>query len=277
MQTIILSADEVLSGYDAVSPLYPYIPPLSHWRAWEYAAYQKSQLSGRVLDIGCGDGRYFHLVWPKVTNVVGVEADFAVAELARQQGVYQKVHLTYAHQIPEPDCSFDHVFANCSLEHMDHLDAVLAEIFRCLKPNGTLTCSIVTNRFLEWCVLPRLISLAGFSNAALGLQEAFVNFHHVVNPLSMMEWMQRFVNAGFIMNQHIPILPKCNSGIFLLMENLWHVKRNNGGEMGDILFPFLSEIPNFQNAFRKIFEALLVMETDWLDCSGGVFSMRKEG
>ena len=38
------------------------------------------------------------------------------------------------------------MFANCSLEHMDHLDAVLSEIHRCLKPGGTLLCSVADGR-----------------------------------------------------------------------------------------------------------------------------------
>lgn len=63
----------MLSGYDAVSTLYPYIPPLSHWRAWEYAAYQHYKLDGRILDLGCGDGRYFRLIWPDANEVIGVD------------------------------------------------------------------------------------------------------------------------------------------------------------------------------------------------------------
>lgn len=277
MQTLFLSADEILSGYDKVSALYPYVPPLSHWRAWEYAAYQKYQLSGRILDLGCGDGRYFQLIWPKATDVVGVEINFEVANLARQSDVYREVHQTAAHQIPEPDCSFEHVFANCSLEHMDHLDAVLAEIFRCLKPRGTLLCSVVTNRFLEWCLLPKLVEIAGFPNIAPTLREEFADFHHLVNPLSIIEWSEHFIRAGFTLKQHIPILPKYNSGMFLLMDNLWHLKQKKGGEMGDLIFPFLAETANFPSAFRKIFAALLEMEMDWQDCSGAVFMLHKEG
>lgn len=277
MQTILLSAHEVLAGYDEVSVLYPYVPPLSHWRAWEYAAYQKYQLSGRILDLGCGDGRYFQLIWPQAEEVVGVELDEEVAQLAKQNGVYRKVHITAAHQIPEPDNSFEHVFANCSLEHMDQLDIVLGEIFRCLKPGGTLLCSVVTDRFLDWCYLPKLVEITGSLDTALTLRQEFIDYHHLVNPLTTEEWLSRFTEAGFTMEQHIPILPKLNSCLFLLMDNFWHVKQKKGGEMGDLLFPLLNEIPNFPTAFRKIFEAYLEMETNWHDCSGAVYLVQKEG
>lgn len=275
MQNKTLLPDDVLNGYDAVSILYPHIPPLSHWRAWEYAAYQNYRLEGRILDLGCGDGQYFRLIWPDVDDVVGVDMNVDVAELGRQSGVYRYVHVALAHHVPEPDASFDHVFANCSLEHMDDLDAVLAEIHRCLKPGGTLLCSVVTDRFVQWSLLPNLVAMAGFDGAAKTLQKDFLDYHHLSNPLSVDEWTKSFNLAGLIVEEHIPILPKHNSGIWLLMDSLWHIKKAGGAEIGDDIFPFLSANPRFTKAFRMIFSGLLEMETDWDDGSGAVFLVRK--
>lgn len=277
MKTLLLSQTSVLTAYDAVSKLYPHIPSLSHWRSWEYAAYQHFELNGRVLDLGCGDGRYFRLIWPGLAEVVGVDMNPYVAEQGRSSGVYRQVHVAPAHQVPEPDASFDHIFANCSLEHMDHLEAVLAEIHRCLKPGGTLLCSVVTDRFVAWSLLPNLVAMAGFEEAATSLQKNFLEYHHLANPLSVGDWAKRFTQAGLVAEEHAPILPKMNSGIFLLMDTLWHVKKAGGGELGDVIFPFLSANENFPAAFRKVFKGLLAMETDWRDCSGAVFLVRKPG
>jgi SAM-dependent methyltransferase len=274
-RTRLLAAEQVLEGYDRVAELYPHIPSLSHWRAWEYAAYRHYRLDGRILDVGCGDGRYFRLIWPQAADVVGVDMDPAVSQLGRQSGVYREVHLAPAHQVPESDASFDHVFANCSLEHMDHVEAVLAEIHRCLAPGGTMLCSVVTDRFVQWSLLPNLVALAGFADAAAALQRDFSGYHHLANPLSVTEWEASFHRAGLVCEEHIPILPKHNSGIFLLMDSLWHIKRAGGGEMGDVIFPFLSGNPNFPGAFRKVLEGLLEMETELHDCSGAVFLVRK--
>jgi ubiquinone/menaquinone biosynthesis C-methylase UbiE len=275
LKILSLSTESVLQGYDAVSTLYPHIPPLIHWRAWEYAAYQNYRLNGRILDLGCGDGRYFRLIWPQATNVVGMDMNPGVAELGRQSGVYREVHVAPAHQVPEPDASFDRVFANCSLEHMDHLDAVLAETHRCLKPGGSLLCSVVTDRFVQWSLLHNLIAQAGFDEVAADLRKDFFDYHHLANPLSVDGWTQSFNRAGLVPEEHVPILPKHNSGIFLLMDSLWHLKRVGGGEMGDVIFPFLSTNAGFPEAFRKVFAGLLDMETDWQDCSGAVFLVRK--
>ncbi|MBD2109756.1 class I SAM-dependent methyltransferase [Nodosilinea sp. FACHB-13] len=276
MRTLILQKQEVLQGYDAVSQLYPYVPPLSHWRAWEYAAYQKYELTGHVLDLGCGDGKYFELLWPRADQVTGVDISPVAVELAKRSGVYQNIHLTYAHQIPEPNAIFDHVFANCSLEHMDCIDEVLAEVNRCLKPGGTLLCSVVTDRYEQWALLPNLVSMAGFSNASQVLRQDFSTYHHLSNPFHPDKWQQHFINAGLIPEEHIPILPKHNSGFFLLMDGIWHVKSKDVGEIGDSIFPFLSSNPNFPAAFRSFLEGLLEMELDWQDCSGAVFMARKE-
>ena len=271
----ILAPEQVLQAYDQVVKLYPYIPSLSHWRSWEYAAYQQYRLDGRILDLGCGDGRYFRLIWPQASDVVGVEMNPVVAELGRQSGVYRVVHVAPAHQVPEPDAIFDHVFANCSLEHMDQLDAVLAETHRCLKPGGSLLCSVVTDRFVQWSLLSNLVAMAGYDDTASELKKDFLDYHHLANPLSVYEWIRSFQRAGLVVEEHVPILPMYNSGIFLLMDSLWHVKRAQGGEMGDVIFPFLSANENFPRAFRKVFAGLLEMETDLQDCSGAVFLVRK--
>ncbi len=72
VKTQMLTIPEVLDGYDAVARLYPHIPPLSHWRAWEYASYKHQHIEGRILDIGCGDGQYFKLIWPDADNVAAL-------------------------------------------------------------------------------------------------------------------------------------------------------------------------------------------------------------
>lgn len=276
-ETLILDPEEILAGYDAVCELYPHIPPLSHWRAWEYAAYRRFRAVGRVLDLGCGDGRYFRLIWPEIANVVGVDLNPHVAEMARGSGVYRTVHSSPAQSVPEATGSFEHVFANCSMEHMDDLDQVLAEVVRCLKPGGTLICSVVTNRLEEWSPLPKMIALAGYPEAANSLHRDFVDYHHLVNPFSPSDWMAAMRQAGLVVDVHIPILPWHNSVAFLAMDGLWHVKKEGGGEFGDLIYPSLVKNRRFPTAFRKIFEGLLDMETDWLDCSGAVFLARKPG
>lgn len=275
MLTRILTSAEVLAGYDRVCSLYEHVPSLSLWRGWECAAYHKFQLSGRVLDLGCGDGNYFRLLWPGTADVVGVDQNAAVAALARRSGVYREVHECAAHELRLGVATFDAVFANCSLEHMDHLDQVLERVHHCLRPGGVLLCSVVTEKFLDWSLLPRFVAAAGAPDAARQIQREFEDVHHLVSPFPVQEWLARFMAAKLRPEEHVPILPKVNSGFFLLLDGLWHLKLAAGGELGGEIGSFLCGLNGFGTAFRGIVEALLQLESDPALCSGAVFLARK--
>src|SRR3954470_3626147 len=121
MKTTLLAPEDVLAGYDAIAALYPHIPPMCVWRGWEYAGYRRYNLDGPVLDVGCGDGQVFRLLWPHVRDVVGVDMDPAAVDAARNSGVYRAAHQVPADRMDSliPPGAFASAFANCSLEHMD--------------------------------------------------------------------------------------------------------------------------------------------------------------
>ncbi|HYE37784.1 class I SAM-dependent methyltransferase [Methylocaldum sp.] len=270
----LLQIEAVLEGYDAVSQLYPYCPPMSMWRAWEYAAYQRYQLAEPVLDVGCGDGQYFRLIWPTLKEVVGVDIDPGVADSARRSGVYSEVHVMPAHQLTLPAGSFASAFANCSLEHMDHLSEVLNGIFCCLRPGGQLLLSVVTDKLIEWSALPTLIHEMGDPRWAESLLNEYKAYHHLVNALPPAVWVERLEQVGFQVVEYIPIVPEVISRLFLFIDHLWHVRKANS-ELGDTLFPYLTGLPSFPQAFRKVLTGVLEMERNWSLGSGAVYCARR--
>jgi len=274
MKQLTLSVEEVLKGYDAVWPLYPYVPPMNLWRAWEYIAYKRYVLPEPMLDIGCGDGGFFRLIWPDIKKVVGVDREPAVVKAAEQSGIYSQVYLTEAHQLAVPPESFASAFANCSLEHMSHLPEVLKIIYHSLQPGGLFLFSVVTDKFIKWASLPLLIAEMGDQNWSQKLQDAHEIYHHLVNPLPNAEWVKQLEMTGFEVIDLISIMPELTSKLFLFLDNTWHVK-NPRGEIGDALHGYLSKIPNFPQAFREIFSGILKMERDWNVGSGTVFLARK--
>lgn len=276
MKQRLLSAEEVLTGYDAVSQLYPHIPPMLIWRAWEYAAYQHYKLSEPVLDVGCGDGRFFQLVWPQVQDVVGVDIDSGVADSARRSGAYREVYAAPAHQLPVAPKCFVSAFANCSLEHMDHLSEVLSSIHRSLHVGGYFLLSVVTDRLLEWTMLPLLLDQVEEPKRARDLRIEYEAYHHLVNPLSLEVWTEHLEEAGFEILEYIPIVPEMTSRLFLFLDQLWHV-RQASGELGDLLYSYLKELPSFLKAFRQILAGVLQMERDWSSGSGIVLWTRRQG
>jgi SAM-dependent methyltransferase len=248
---------------------------MSIWRSWEYAAYQQYELPEPVLDIGCGDGQFFRLAWPRTTNVVGIDVDQKVADIALRSRVYRTVIVAGADQLPLANDSFGSVFANCSLEHMTHLPEVLTSIYCCLRPGGIFLLSVVTDKFLQWTTLPLLVANIGDPERAAVLQAEHVSYHNLVNVLPPKSWIDYLATAGFEILEHIPIVPEITSHLFLLLDQLWHLQRPKRGELGEDLHNYLKLIPHFPRVFRDVYAGVLSMEQNWSIGSGAIFLARR--
>ena len=87
-------------------------------------------LSGRLLDIGCGDKPYEDLLAPYVTEHVGVDhAD-------TQHDRLNIDLLGTAYEIPTEDDSFDSAVCTAVLEHLEEPERAIRECHRVLRPNG---------------------------------------------------------------------------------------------------------------------------------------------
>jgi SAM-dependent methyltransferase len=270
----LLTTDEVTRGYQVLNRLYPHIPPLIIWRGWEYAAYRRFTLDEPVLDIGCGDGRFFRLVWPGIGDAVGLDINPGIVEVATNSTTYRDVYVAPAYDLPFESGSFASVFANCSLEHMDHLSDVFRHISRCLCPRGKFLFSVVTEKFLEWAMLPLLLQLVGAPDQAKFLQSSHSQYHHLVNAFSPEIWTAQLSEAHFEIEEYIPILPEITARVFLLLDHLWHVPFEHG-EVGDMIPGIFARSPNFGPGLEAILQGLLLLERDWTSCAGAVFFARK--
>lgn len=124
----------------------PFQPATSWWRSIELAVVIEHGLPhGTGLDLGCGDGKLMRIlldaagVSPALT---GIDPDPLEAGDAAGAGVYQRVHTAPGDRVPEPPASFDFVFSNSVLEHIDELEPVMAETARLLRPGGTFLFTV---------------------------------------------------------------------------------------------------------------------------------------
>jgi SAM-dependent methyltransferase len=99
---------------------------------------------GRGLDLGCGDGLLTRIIVQLVgkRDLVGIDPDPAELAHAHETGIYSALHEAGGDSVPEPDASFDWVLSNSVLEHIDHLEPVLAEVGRLLRPNGEFVFTV---------------------------------------------------------------------------------------------------------------------------------------
>jgi SAM-dependent methyltransferase len=92
----------------------------------------------KVLDVGCGEGRFCRMLKPHGIEVVGVDPTPALIAAARARdpkGVYL---LAPAERLPLPDHSFDLVVSYLSLIDISDIDSAISEMARVLKPGGVL-------------------------------------------------------------------------------------------------------------------------------------------
>jgi 2-polyprenyl-3-methyl-5-hydroxy-6-metoxy-1,4-benzoquinol methylase len=97
--------------------------------------------SGKLLDVGCGEGLFLHCAQKAGYEVAGLEiSEFAVAyakkefELDIQQNCLENAEF--------PENSFDIVTLWHTLEHMPHPDITLRKAYQLLKPGGHLIVAV---------------------------------------------------------------------------------------------------------------------------------------
>lgn len=93
---------------------------------------------GRLLDVGCGNSPYRHLLDPAVADYQGVDVP-AAADFG-----YQNPDTVYydGHALPFPDASFDAVLCTEVIEHIQDPTEIIREMHRVLKPGGRLLATI---------------------------------------------------------------------------------------------------------------------------------------
>ena len=99
-------------------------------------------LSGRVVEVGAGNGLNFAHYPTSVTEVVAVEPEEHLRKLAAAAAAEAQVPVRVvagvADRLPVEDAEFDAGVASLVLGTVPDQDAAMAELFRVIKPDGEL-------------------------------------------------------------------------------------------------------------------------------------------
>jgi len=138
------------------------------------------------IELGCGSGTY--AIELLANNRKCLASDFSekALELAKIKGreIYNigvTTQLVDAYNIPYPEASFDLVFSDGMIEHLDILK-VLKESRRVLKSNGWVVAKVPSGSFLYKIVYHLLSPIENRPNEIW---------------LSKKEWQKKFIDCGY--------------------------------------------------------------------------------
>lgn len=200
--------------------IHPTMPATAYWRIYEAEVILRGlRGKGRALDLGCGDGSFASVLFPAAPGLAwtGVEQDEVDAELARRSGQYEEVHLTRGEDMPFGEESFDVVFSNCVLEHIEGLDAVLDHVGRILKPGGTFLFTVPSEDFYEAIAIPRFLRALGMVRGRERYLDHLDRRLEMVNVFDMSEWRARLAQRGLEVVAEVPYATRWAASVWELI------------------------------------------------------------
>ncbi len=108
--------------------------------ALEHNGVRASEGSLRALDVGCGTGAVLLELSELGFAAEGLDMSPLAKSFCEKKG--QRVTLGEATALPFPDASFDVVTALDMIEHVDNDEQVMKELYRVVKPGGTIVVTV---------------------------------------------------------------------------------------------------------------------------------------
>ena len=169
-------------------------------RAIEARFYQQFELTGPILDVGCGDGHFAQVTFEKPI-AVGIDPWWGPLQHSARSGMYELLIQGMGHKMPFPDEQFATAMSNSVLEHIPDIQPVLNETSRVLKTNGRFFMTMPCHHFDAY-----LGGVNAFQRLnAPGLADWYGTFFnnicrhaHVDHPAI---WAERLAQAGFVIDR----------------------------------------------------------------------------
>jgi ubiquinone/menaquinone biosynthesis C-methylase UbiE len=104
--------------------------------------YLEPQKNEKICDVACGCGEHSIRLLKRGCHVVGTDSDRKSIAIAREFARKNKFALATAEKLPFKSNIFDKVVSVCALEHFSEGEKALKEIYRVLKPNGSVVLTV---------------------------------------------------------------------------------------------------------------------------------------
>ncbi len=165
-------------------------------RAVEDKFYQDISLAAPVLDMGCGDGHFASVAFRQHLDV-GIDPWVAPLKEAQRRGCYRMVLQADGARMPFPDNWFASAVSNSVLEHIPHVDQVVAEIARVVRPGGLFVFCVPNDRFTVELQGATVLRKIGMHSASQSYSRLFNRISRHAHTDSQATWQERLAKAGF--------------------------------------------------------------------------------
>ncbi len=161
-------------------------------RAIESSYYQDLPLPEPVYDVGCGDSHFASLTFDKKL-AVGLDPWHAPIHEGKSHNAYHLLVEADGAYSPFPSDHFASGFSNSVLEHIPHIDSVLADTARVLKPGAPFYFCVPNARYLSELSISKFLGKR--------YTEWFRKISRVSHADEPQVWKERLERAGFTLER----------------------------------------------------------------------------
>jgi SAM-dependent methyltransferase len=175
-------------------------------RAVEDSFYQDITLPRPILDLGCGDGHFASVAFPQPLEV-GLDPWWEAIKEARSRATYQMIVQSDGARSPFPDGCFGSVVSTSVLEHIPHIQDVIHEVSRVIRPDGMFVFCVPNDRFPKSLFGRLALRKLGFKSAAEAYARFFNRIARHAHCDGVEVWSDRLARAGFCLEQSWDYFP----------------------------------------------------------------------
>jgi SAM-dependent methyltransferase len=175
-------------------------------RAVESHFYQDVELTAPTLDVGCGDGNFAELTFERKLEV-GVDPWWPPIREAVTRDTYDLLTQADGAYLPYPDAYFGSAISNSVLEHIPHIDAVLVETRRVLRPGAIFAFCVPNDLFNPNLSIARAFDKLKMPLLAQAYRNYFTKIARHVHLDGAQVWEKRLNTAGFVVEKHWNYFP----------------------------------------------------------------------